>query len=118
VHHGEATVDPKLERPADTDICWTPFFYPKPSELNYCTKLSEWWAKKENKPTQTSEGVHLISATLPTYERMGGTRRLHRLIKDAGPEVQPNGYFDCTVEVRTIFLQSPHPNFSRFYMAT
>ena len=116
MHHGETTVDPKLERPADTDMCWTPFFDPKPSEVDYCTKLFEWWVKKVKKPTQTSE-VHPISATLPTYETMGGAR-LHRLIKDAGPDVQPNGYFDCTVEVRTIFLQSPHPNFSRFYTAT
>ena len=97
MYHGEASIGPKL----DTDICRTPFFDPIPSEVDYSTKLSEWWVKKENKPTQTSEG---ISSTLPTYERMDGTRRLHRLIKDAGPDVQPNGYFDCTVEVRTIFL--------------
>lgn len=101
MNHGD--VDPKLERRADTDIDWTPFFDPEPSEVDYCTKLSEWWDKKENKPTQTSGEMHQIGTPVPTYESMGGGRR-HRLIKDAGPDIQPSGYFDCTVEVRLIIL--------------
>ncbi len=42
VHHGEAGIGPKLEGRTDTDICWTPLFDPEPSEVDYCSKLSEW----------------------------------------------------------------------------
>ena len=104
VHHGEAGIGPKLEGRTDTDICWTPLFDPEPSEVDYCSKLSEWWLKQENRSRETADETSTTVSALPTYERVASIRRLHRLIKDAGPNVQPNGYFDCTVEVRLIIL--------------
>ncbi|KAM6500355.1 hypothetical protein JOM56_003369 [Amanita muscaria] len=90
LHHAE---------PGAQDVSsWTPFFDPCPSEIDYCVGLFEWWHGMENK-----EGRHVQqidpSQAVSSYEGAGGVRRLHRLVKDAGPDVPPNGYFDCTVEV-------------------
>ena len=75
---------------------WTPVFDVCPSEMKYCVELSEWWRKRESIHEREIQRIDLAQTPTPSY---GAVKRLHRLIKDAGPDVQPNGYFDCTVEV-------------------
>ena len=61
---------------------------------------------KEEERERQESGV--IVHQLGPSDADGGHRgrasimREHRLIQDAGPHVQPNGYFDCTVEVRSL----------------
>ncbi|KAF8623517.1 hypothetical protein AX15_006294 [Amanita polypyramis BW_CC] len=103
VHHGDLRGTPRLEKRVDKDEvdCWTPFFDPDPPEIDYCVKLSKWWREKEgeqNRTSRESQEVHVVPTIRTGYEGVG-SKRQHRLIKDTGPEVQPNGYFDCTVEV-------------------
>ncbi|KAK2466765.1 hypothetical protein APHAL10511_001023 [Amanita phalloides] len=95
VQHEGLEVTPKKNSETDID-CWIPSFDPDLSEIGYCMKLSEWWRKRRGK--RTSEEVDTVNP-VATYESAGAAKRLHRLIKDTGPAVQPNGYFDCTVEV-------------------
>ncbi|KAF8643819.1 hypothetical protein AX16_008837 [Volvariella volvacea WC 439] len=76
IHHGESleadTAEPTHPAPS-------PFFHPSFEDRAYCEELAGW---KQALP-KSSEAV----------------RREHRLICDAGPNVPPQGYFDCTVEV-------------------
>ena len=71
-----------------------------PQENQYCIRLADWWLElsKDRKLEKTNDNVvvHRISAA--DAGRGGG--REHELIKDASPHAPPNGYFDCTVEVR------------------
>ena len=83
---------------------FSPFAYPGPRELEYCRHLSSWWAKvKEKEEIRLANttvhqigGLDQVGAVAGMRER---PRRQHRLICDAGPEIPPKGFFDCTVEV-------------------
>lgn len=48
---------------------------------------------------QKEEEKHLVHVDLISQPQGRAVRRVHRLISDAGPNVPPDGYFDCTVEV-------------------
>ncbi|KAG6916649.1 hypothetical protein DXG01_005935 [Tephrocybe rancida] len=69
---------------------FSPFFQPEEAEIRYCIKTADWWADMEKRRTSTGQ-IHQVAS--------GPPRRQHRLISDAGPHVQPSGFFDCTVEV-------------------
>jgi hypothetical protein len=79
---------------------FSPFARPGTIELEYCRRLSEWWAKVKEKEDarDANTTVHQIGGTAGSYRREI-PKRQHRLICDAGPEIEPNGFFDCTVEV-------------------
>ncbi|KAH9843158.1 uncharacterized protein C8Q71DRAFT_237564 [Rhodofomes roseus] len=64
-------------------------FQPTPSELQHCAGLGEWWTSVA--PVQDLGVIHQI--------RPIRTGRIHRLISEASPTCEPDGYFDCTVEV-------------------
>ena len=82
-----AIVDPRTREPIrkKEDIC----FQPTPSELQRCAALGEWWASVAS--AQDLGTVHQI--------RPVRTGRIHRLLSEASPECEPDGFFDCTVEV-------------------
>ncbi|KZT71254.1 hypothetical protein DAEQUDRAFT_121630 [Daedalea quercina L-15889] len=82
-----AVVDPTRKEPAPKkgDINFTP----TPLELQHCASLGEWWSSVG--PAQNLGVVHQI--------RPARTGRIHRLLSEASPDCDPDGYFDCTVEV-------------------
>ena len=90
IYHGQLNDVPREEGLADGGfgVRFSPFYEPKEGELRYCSKLSDWWRRLQN---IEQSGVNVVCNPIP--------RRVHRLISEAGPSVQPNGYFDCTVEV-------------------
>jgi len=64
------------------------------AELQRCSEICDWW-----KETQAKIGIDVDEgdAKAPVREEW---QRVHRLLQDAGPDVPPSGYCDCTVEVR------------------
>lgn len=72
---------------------YTPFWDPEPAELQCCAELFEWWKAIEEERKRRQGPVTQISGT---------SKRKHRLICDADPEMEPMGFFDCTVEVRFV----------------
>jgi hypothetical protein len=92
---------------------FTPFTHPGHKELEHCRQLADWWAKVKEKEEikQTNTTVHRIGGEVGS--RKPYARREHRLICDAGPDVEPNGFFDCTVEVRSVF----YPDSSCYYIS-
>jgi hypothetical protein len=83
---------------------YSPFYDARVEELDYCKKVKDWWGGVVEKKRKEDEGnivVQIGGGPLHTSEgRHGKVRREHRLICDAGVHVEPNGFFDCTVEVR------------------
>ncbi|KAG6851308.1 hypothetical protein H0H93_011744 [Arthromyces matolae] len=78
---------------------YSPFFHPEEAEIRYCLKLADWWAETEK---HRNAEVHQIGGSNdPSMSVTSRARaqRLHRLIKEAGPDVEPRGFFDCTVEI-------------------
>ncbi|OCH93878.1 hypothetical protein OBBRIDRAFT_789916 [Obba rivulosa] len=68
-------------------------FQPGVTELQHCMRLADWWRDVANSAQdgQESTSVYQIIAQ-DCYRR-------HRLIAEASPYAEPDGYFDCTVEV-------------------
>lgn len=95
-HYGPPNTAPRQEGLAEGGfgVPYSPFFQPGSTETMYCIKLSDWW--RNTTAQDPSEKV--------VNETPGRFHRIHRLISEAGPSVPPNGYFDCTVEVRYIYL--------------
>lgn len=74
------------------------------AELRYCIALGDWWRAVQREQERALRNrnvvVHQIADDdAPQWGGRPSYARVHRLIRDAGPDVQPNGYFDCTVEV-------------------
>ncbi|KAI6045564.1 hypothetical protein EDC04DRAFT_3136891 [Pisolithus marmoratus] len=69
---------------------FTPFWTPRKDgvELQYCRKLLAWW--KGLRGTE-KEVICVQRTTRPSKE--------HRLLCEASPEVVPDGFFNCTVEI-------------------
>ena len=95
-YHGQLEGVPREEGLVDGGfgVTFSPFYEPKEGELQYCLKLSDWWRQSQN-----------IEHSVDPVRQ---SRRVHRLISEAGPLVPPDGYFDCTVEVssRGIFIEN------------
>ncbi|KAI6005825.1 hypothetical protein EDD15DRAFT_2191207 [Pisolithus albus] len=69
---------------------FTPFWKPSKDgvELQYCRTLLTWW--KGLRGTE-KEVIRAQRAMRPSKE--------HRLLSEASPEVVPDGFFNCTVEI-------------------
>lgn len=96
IHHGPPNNAPQ-EVVIGPGNSFSPFYQPTKEEILYCVKLSDWW-----RGVQKEEQNHRVHTSYSTpQQRFGssGIKRVHRLISEAGPNVPPNGYFDCTVEV-------------------
>lgn len=89
---------PKVDSPEGKEF--SPFWHPTSAELQYCAELSKWWKAVEEERKEKQGPVTMIEAA-PVLGRTT-KKREHRLIRDAGPEVPPQGFFDCTVEVRFV----------------
>jgi len=98
IYHGQLKNVPREEGLADGGfgISFSPFYEAKECEVRYCLKLSDWW--REIQKIEQSES---IKDTVDPV-RNAPSRRVHRLISEAGPSMPPDGYFDCTVEVSVL----------------
>lgn len=61
-------------------------------EVQYCRQVMEWW----------KEAMSMKS--LSNVQRPAPTQKTHLLISDASPNRPPGGFFNCTVEVRTVVI--------------
>lgn len=101
MHHGNRGTAPESERLVDGGYNFTPFHYPDDDEKAYCEKLAEWWCAHEAAKMEYMGDVQLVGGGLATAgDWVGSTARKHKLISEAGPRVAPDGYFDCTIQVR------------------
>lgn len=73
----------------------TSFYEPRPGDLLYCKRLSEWWKTVEKKRGVEGDAAAYRHSTVPRR----ATHRMHRLISETNHESEPGGYFDCTVQV-------------------
>lgn len=73
----------------------TPFYEPRPSDLLYCKRLSQWWKTIEKKRAEEGDAAPQRSSVVTRRV----THRMHRLISETDHESEPGGYFDCTVQV-------------------
>lgn len=92
---------PKLALVGVSHQQYTPFISPEPTEIQYCVRLRDWWRQLQNdsKGVVQKAGRGTTGAQDPYRVPAISTQRQHRVIRDAGPDVPPQGYFDCTVEV-------------------
>ena len=99
IYHGQLNNVPREEGLADGGfgVPFSPFYEPKEGELQYCSKLSDWWRRLQN---VEESGADVVCSPIP--------RKIHRLISEAGPSAQPGGYFDCTVEVSSVSNKLEH----------
>ncbi|KAI0077127.1 hypothetical protein K474DRAFT_1662065 [Panus rudis PR-1116 ss-1] len=65
-----------------------------PALNKYLVALGDWWNAINQKDTQGENGVTVHQITAEKQ-----SERKHRLIQDVTPFIQPQGFFDCTVEV-------------------
>ena len=82
---------------------YSPIWTPCALELAYCARLASWWkAVQEERKLVQGQQVQIGGgdAQAPMSMSHHGARQ-HRLIRDADPRAPPDGYFDCTVEVRS-----------------
>lgn len=99
VHHGDKAGAPDSEGLADGfGFEFSPFWTPKAVELTQCLRLADWWRAVLKVVQSTMGEVHQIGSG----EMYSKPRRIHRLISEASPDIPPNGFFDCTVEVSAI----------------
>jgi hypothetical protein len=104
IRHNELQEAPESEGLADGfGVRYTPFFHPGEEVIQHCSRLADWWVEVQKKRSESMGNVQQIEASVPSQR----PRREHRLIADTTPTTQPDGYFDCTVEVCCGFLLTP-----------
>ncbi|CCL99996.1 uncharacterized protein FIBRA_02021 [Fibroporia radiculosa] len=81
-------------------------FQPDASEMRHCVRLNDWWKDTESNASVDQGTVHQIDSG--TKRATSG--RVHRTISEASPFVEPQGYFNCTVEVLY-----GHENYNQVY---
>jgi hypothetical protein len=101
IGHGDLGDVPESECLADGfGHNFSPFFHPGEGEIRYCLQISDWWANLQKKRREAMGEVHQIGGGSGEIFSLRRSSRVHRLICEVGPDVPPQGYFDCTVEVR------------------
>jgi hypothetical protein len=71
-------------------------------EKEYCAQLARWWAAvQQTRAERLGTAVQIGGGPVVAAEKKP-VRRQHLLIREADPQREPRGYFNCTVEVRTL----------------
>lgn len=100
IRHGELGSVPEFEPLADHhSYIFSPFFQPGEEVIKRCISLSDWWSEMTKIKKPAGEECHDIGLDSETLLRSRKAMRRHLFISEAGPEVPPNGFFNCTVEV-------------------
>ncbi|EPQ57875.1 hypothetical protein GLOTRDRAFT_119853 [Gloeophyllum trabeum ATCC 11539] len=108
-HHGELGSAPRaaaLDGGFGADF--SPFWEPEEDELQYCIRLADWWQALQKERLKQLGTIHHISAP-PRCS--GGQGKQHRLICECRPDMEPAGFFNCTVEIVFLYLSDndgPH----------
>lgn len=89
---------PKDQELVDGGVRFTPFLRVTEMEERYCQRLSEWWKEKIGGAAESTGQVYQLGDDI--FSSGQRTYRKRLLLCDAGPHVEPSGYFDCTFEVR------------------
>ncbi|TFK42385.1 hypothetical protein BDQ12DRAFT_676116 [Crucibulum laeve] len=98
VHYGDQVNVPQSEGLADGyGLRFTPFFIPSEEEIRYCLQMSDWWREVLKLRKEEEGKANYIGEVVS--KPPGRITRQHRLVQDAGPNIAPDGYFDCTVQV-------------------
>lgn len=98
-HHGEKGGAPESEGLADGfGYVFCPFWKATEAELTHCLRLADWWSAILKKVQSNMGQVHQIGSDVAHLSSLKVPRK-HRLISEASPDLPPNGFFDCTVEV-------------------
>ncbi|OBZ65733.1 hypothetical protein A0H81_14324 [Grifola frondosa] len=72
-------------------------FKPSPRELQYCIRLGDWYrAIKAHQQLQTTD---VTVYQIPGEFVHASSKRMHRLISEVLPDTEPQGFFDCTIQV-------------------
>jgi hypothetical protein len=97
VTHGDLQGVPLAEglAPGGRGHPFTPFYHPLELEIRYCLQLSDWWQEVEKQRQSMFGEAHNVQVS----SKASRVQREHRLISDTGPDIAPQGFFDCTVEV-------------------
>ncbi|KAH7906154.1 hypothetical protein BJ138DRAFT_1016657 [Hygrophoropsis aurantiaca] len=93
---------PEFEGGPDTiGYRYTPYWEPRADgdEINYCSKLADWWQELQKRGGDN----------ITTIQCVKRSKRPHRLIADASPEMEPSGFFDCTVEILHVYQNDNGP---------
>jgi hypothetical protein len=70
-------------------------------EKEYCAQLVRWWAAvQQTRAERLGTAVQIGGGPVVAAEKP--VHRQHLLIREADPQREPGGYFNCTVEVRTL----------------
>ncbi|TFY82565.1 hypothetical protein EWM64_g1453 [Hericium alpestre] len=83
-------------------VTFSPFWDMLDPEAAHCAALAKWWQAVQDERVKTKGeqiqvgGGDVVNAGLSAG---GRPRRQHRLIADVVPYMEPDGYFDCTVEI-------------------
>ncbi|OAX41609.1 hypothetical protein K503DRAFT_863739 [Rhizopogon vinicolor AM-OR11-026] len=79
---------------------FSPFYKPnmQGKEAEYCAQLADWWQEMQAK-----------NQDITTVQCVARGMREHRLISDVTPDIFPQGYFDCTVEILHAFENTDRP---------
>jgi hypothetical protein len=78
-------------------LIWKPDDPDKASTILKCSELSQWWIRMAEDVRVALGTVHQIGTSSSTASAIR-KKREHCLLKDVHPEMQPAGFFDCTVE--------------------
>jgi hypothetical protein len=107
-HHGPPT-DPPAPRSEGLaqdgrGVVFSPFYEARAEELDFCKRMKDWWESLDEVKRRKEETKIIVQigegGPHEGVRQFGGRPvRQHRLISEAGPHVEPNGFFDCTVEV-------------------
>ncbi|KAH9952071.1 hypothetical protein B0H21DRAFT_12289 [Amylocystis lapponica] len=92
----------EVRRAADRNAVNIVNFQPNEQELQYCLRLDDWW-----RAAVSDAGADV---TVHRVADMVVRGRVHRLIRDASPHAEPNGFFDCTVEVLYGYMNPANNN--------
>jgi len=97
IHYGDKGGAPDSEGlAAGFGYPFRPFYEARqPTELGYCRQLADWWQASLSVVRENLGTVHQVEGDVP----LSSLLRCHRLISEASPFIQPDGFMDCTVEV-------------------
>ncbi|KAA1469424.1 hypothetical protein DENSPDRAFT_603066 [Dentipellis sp. KUC8613] len=109
--HGDLGNVPRAEGLADGDgLMFSPFWDPTDVELAYCARLQTWWLAVQNeRKAVMGTQIYIGGENANPSASRGRGKRQHRLIADTTPGTEPDGYFDCTVEVLQGFMNNGNP---------
>ncbi|KAJ7583078.1 hypothetical protein C8J56DRAFT_1028943 [Mycena floridula] len=87
------------------------YYQPNEEEMAYCNTLAAWWLNVETMRKEALGIVNKLGADDLPVQPVGRKKgRCHRLMSETTPNVEPQGFFDCTVEILNTFRPDSGPS--------